>query len=243
MRKLKHSISFIFAGLLLNACGGNAPDCMKSTGKITKEQRTISPFNTIQLSGNVNLILTDDTTGVITVEAGEHLLKKIKTEMDGGRLNITNENTCNWVRSFKEPRNIYIGIKNATNIFHYGPGIISTERQIMKDSLFMHLYGNGSINLNLDSKYVWLDMDKLGDFTLRGKTETLLAYIIGTGQLNSEGMSSKKTYVTSKGQGDASVRSDSLMAAYIENSANVYYSGTPVVIGGSSTGKGQLIKK
>jgi hypothetical protein len=240
---LKQTILIILGSLLLNACGGDAPDCMKSMGKVTKEQRTVPPFNVIHLSGNLNVILTDDTTETITVEAGEHLLKKIKTEVSGGNLTIANENTCNWVRNYKDPRNIYIGIKNATNIFHYGPGLISTEGQLIKDSIFVHLYSNGSINLDLNSKYIWLDMDNLGDFTLTGKTETLLAYTLGIGQLNSEGMSSKQTYVTGKGQGNSFVRSDSLMIAYIENSANVYYSGSPVIIGGSSTGKGQLIKK
>src|SRR5438105_3657655 len=99
---------------------------MKSTGKITKEQRTITPFNVLHISGNINVILTEDTTAVITVEAGEHLQKKITTEVIAGTLNIRNHNTYNWVRSYKEPRNVYIGIKNATSIFHYGPGLISS---------------------------------------------------------------------------------------------------------------------
>ena len=243
MRIHKHTLALIVTGIILNSCGGDSPDCMKSTGKVTREQRTVSAFNTIYVSKNINVILTADTTGIITVEAGEHLLKKIKTEVGGGQLNITNENTCNWVRSYEEPRNVYLGIKNATNIFHYGPGLISTEAQLTKDSIFIHLYSNGSVNMNLDNKYIWLDMDNLGDFTLNGKTEHLLAYTLGIGQLNSEGMSCKNFLIESKGQGDAFVRSDSSLTAYIENSANVYYSGSPGIIGGSSTGSGRLIKK
>jgi hypothetical protein len=243
LRTLKHTVIIFFAGLILNACGGDAPDCMKSTGKITKEQRAVSSFSTLQVSGNLNVILISDTTGTVTVEAGEHLLKKIKTEVVGGQLSISNENTCNWVRSYKEPRNVYVGIKNATNIFHYGPGTISSEVQLVKDSMFIHLYSNGSINLNLDSKYIWMDMDNLGDFTLNGKTDKLLAYTLGVGQLNSQGMSCKYFLIESKGQGDAYVRSDSALTAYIKNSANVYYTGSPVVIGGSSSGNGRLIKK
>jgi hypothetical protein len=243
LRILKHITLIFLSSLLLNACGSDSPDCMKSTGKITKEQRTVTPYNIIHVSGNLNLIFTADTTGIIIVEAGEHLQKKIKTEVVDGRLNISNHNTCNWVRSYKEPRNIYIGIKNATNIFHYGPGLISTEARLTKDSIFIHLYSNGSINLNLDSKYIWLDMDNLGDFILTGKTETLWTQTLGIGQLNSEGMSCKNCFIKNTGQGDAFVRSDSLLTHYIENSGNVYYSGSPVVIYGGSSGKGQLIKK
>jgi hypothetical protein len=216
---------------------------MKSTGKIIKEVRAVASFNTIHVSGHINVILTDDTTGTITVEAGEHLQGEITTEVSGANLNIENKNTCNWVRSYKEPRNVYVGIKNATNIFHYGPELISSQAQLIKDSIFIHLFSNGSINLNLDSKYIWLDMDNLGDFTLTGKTQSLLAYTIGIGQLHSEGMSCKNCFVKSTGQGDAFVRSDSSLTYYIENSGNVYYSGSPVVIGGNSIDKGQLIKK
>jgi hypothetical protein len=243
LRTLRYNILTILAALLLNSCGENSPDCMKSAGKIIKEERKLPEFTLLEISGNANVILTSDSTSTITVEAGEHLLKKIKTEVSGTKLLISNNNSCNWIRSYKNPLNVYIGIKNLLGIFHYSPGLLSTNGQLTKDTIIIHLYSNGSINVDLNSNYIWLDMDNLGDFKLRGNTHTLLAYVLGLGQLNSEAMSCKELYITGKGQGDAFVRSDSSLVAYLQNSGHVYYSGTPSVIGGLNTGTGSLIKK
>jgi hypothetical protein len=239
----KYNIPVIIISLLLAACGSNAPDCMKSTGDVIRETRSLTAFSTLEVSGNINVILTRDSSYDVIVEAGGHLLKKIKTEVRNGRLLIRNENSCNWVRSYKKPQNIYIGIKNLRDIFHYSPALISSEAMLIKDTIIIHLYSNGSINLDLNSEYIALDMDFLGDFRLRGNTHTMLVTNIGTGQFNSEGMSCKELYIFGKGQGDVFVRSDSSLVAYIENSGNVYYSGSPVVIGGSNSGTGKLIQK
>ncbi len=118
-----------------------------------------------------------------------------------------------------------------------------SEGKLIKDNIIIHLYSNGSINLDLDSKYIALDMDNLGDFRLRGNTQTLLVTNIGIGQFNSEGMNCQELYVFGKGQGDVFVKADSSLVTYLENSGNVYYSGSPSVIGGSNTGAGKIIKK
>jgi hypothetical protein len=240
---LKYNISAIIISLLLAACGSNAPDCMKSTGKVIRETRSLNTFSTLEISGNINVILTSDSSYDVVVEAGEHLLKKIKTEVSGTRLLVRNDNSCNWVRSYKNPLNVYVGIKNIDDIFQYSPELLSTEKLLIKDTLIVHLYSNGSVNLDLDSKSIWLDMDFLGDCRLRGKTKKMLVTSLGMGQFNSEGMNCAELYVFGKGQGDVFVRSDSSLVAYIENSGNVYYSGSPVVIGGSNTGTGRLIQK
>jgi hypothetical protein len=243
LKILIYNILPLLAVLLLNGCGENSPDCMKSAGKIIKEERSLPEFTTLEISGNVNVILTSDSSSTITVEAGEHLLKKIKTEVTGTKLLISNNNSCNWIRSYKNPLNVYIGIKNLQGIFHYSPGLLSTNGQLTKDTIIVHLYSNGSVHMDLNSDYIWLDMDNLGDFKLRGNTHTLLVYTLGLGQLNSEAMSCKELYITGKGQGDTFVRSDSSLVAYLGNSGNVYYSGSPSFIGGFNTGTGIIIKR
>src|SRR5204863_7783046 len=100
---------------------------------------------------------------------GENLMKDLKTDAVDGILKISNDNKCNWVRSYKKEIKIFIGIKNSTNIFHYGYGNISCEGQLIKDTLFIHHYSSGDINLNLKSNLIWLDMDRLGNLNLQGE--------------------------------------------------------------------------
>jgi hypothetical protein len=233
------AISFFF----LASCKDHGPDCFKSTGKIVTEDRSLAAFKTIYLKDNLNIIIIDDTLQKVSVEAGEHLLPEIRTEVRNGQLFISNDNSCNWVRSYKKPLNVYLSLKNVIDVFHYGSGNITSKEPINRDTIIFHLYASGNINVNMNSNYIWLDMDKLGDFTLSGKTHILVSYTIGLGKLNTTGLACQDFYLKSDSQGSSDIRSDSLLRAEINNSGNIYYSGNPSIILRSGSGTGNLIPR
>jgi hypothetical protein len=237
--KILPAILFLF----LLSCKDHGPDCFKSTGKTVTEDRSLTPFKTIFLKDNLNLIITDDTIQKVSVEAGEHLLSEIRTEVKNGQLFISNDNSCNWVRSYKKPLNVYLSLKNVIDIFHYGSGDITSQEKINKDTIIFHLYTSGNININMNSNYIWLDMDKLGDFTLSGKTHSLVSYTIGLGKLNTTGLACQDFYQKNDSQGSSDIHSDSLLRVEINNSGNIYYTGTPSVVSRMGGGSGNLIKQ
>jgi len=238
----KRLISYSCCGFVLLTYSCSDPgDCLKSTGTIIKQERTLSPFTSITTEDNVNIILTNDSGSTVIVEAGSHIISKIKTEVNGGVLKISNDNTCNWVRSYHKQINVYIGIKGIKDIFHYGYGNISCDN-LKKDTLFIHHYSNGLINLNLTSKMIWMDMDHFGDLTLTGSTEQLLAYSYNVGELKAQDFIADTIYLTNFGQGRCNVRATSSLNVLIKDEGSVYYYGTPLNIVVEEQGSGHLIK-
>jgi hypothetical protein len=223
------------------SCNNDKPDCFKSTGKIITEERSLGPFQSIHLSDDLNLIITDDTIQKVSVEAGENLLTEIKTEIKQGQLYISNNNKCNWVRSYKKTKNVYLSLKDVIDVIHYGSGNISSRELLHKDTIIFHLYSNGNINLNINSNYIWLDMDNLGDFDLSGKTNTVVSNTIGLGKLSTQNLACKDFYQKSDGQGNSFIRSDSSLRVEITNEGNIYYTGNPAVIWKVESGAGRLI--
>lgn len=227
--------------LLLSGCRSEAEDCFKSTGKTVREERSLAPFTGIHLEDNIRVVLTNDSSGKIIVEAGKNLLPKIKTDVQGSFLMISNENTCNWVRSYKRLITLYIGVRNIKDIFHYGYGDMETEGFLNKDTLFVHHYGNGNIHLKLQGKLLWMDMDHLGDFTAEGSVNVLNARIYNLGRLRAENLQAQDAYVINDGQGDAYVRASGTVYAEIKNEGNVYYFGHPSNPGATITGSGKFV--
>jgi hypothetical protein len=238
------SVAFcLLLSALSSSCEkGEQFDCVKSTGKIIKEERIIGMFHSINTKDNVNLIFTNDTTQTIIVEAGENLLRKIKTEVTDNILNISNENRCNWVRSYKKEVKIFIGIKNSTNIFHYGYGDITCEGQLNKDALFLHHYSSGDVNLNIKSKLIWMDMDRLGNLNLQGECDTLIAHNYNLGKLNTRNLITNTCYLINEGQAEVHVHSNNTLGVTIKNKGNVYYYGNPLSVDFIKKGEGELIK-
>jgi hypothetical protein len=109
--KLNGIILIVFAPivLLLTRCAKDEGICTGSTGKVISQERTALPFHSVEVYDNINLVLTQETslTG-ITVEAGENLIEGITTKIDSGKLVIRNVNSCNWLRSFEVPVNVYL---------------------------------------------------------------------------------------------------------------------------------------
>ncbi|MBX9853215.1 MAG: hypothetical protein K2X86_15835, partial [Cytophagaceae bacterium] len=66
-------IAFNFILLTLFSCKkGEQWDCVKSTGKIVQEERGVGTFDILYVEDNINVILTNDSTDKIIVEAGDN---------------------------------------------------------------------------------------------------------------------------------------------------------------------------
>jgi hypothetical protein len=126
--------------------------CVKSTGKVVREQRPGLPFHYIEVHDNINLFLTSDTTSnEIIVEAGENLLAGIITSIDSGRLVLRNENSCEWLRSFEVPVNVYIRYIGLDSIITYAAGNITCTNTWIHDSAYVNVVeGAGNIDLLLE---------------------------------------------------------------------------------------------
>lgn len=233
----------IISTILLSCNKEDSWDCLKSTGKIVQERRIVKGSFFIRVEDNIDLIFKNNLGDTIVVEAGENLLKKITTEHDGTYLKIKNSNTCNWVRSYKKDIKVFIDSEKFKDIFVMGYGTVSNEGLLKKDKLFIHNYSNTDINLNVDLEYLWVDMDMLGNISITGKTHEFYAVNYGSGQLKVNTLESKIVSLTNQGPGMSYVYSDSVFHSTIKGSGNVYYSGTPQIIGLYRQGSGEFISQ
>ncbi|GAL84992.1 hypothetical protein MYP_2220 [Sporocytophaga myxococcoides] len=231
----------IISAILLSCNKEDSWDCVKSTGKIAQERRIVKGSFFIRIEDNINLIFKNNLGDTIIVEAGENLLKKITTDHDGTYLKIKNNNTCNWVRTYKKDIKVFIDAVKFKDFFFMGYGTVSNEGILKKDKLFIHNYSNTDINLNVDLEYLWLDMDMLGNVSITGNTKEFYGINYGSGQLKVNTLNSKIVSLTNQGPGMSYVFSDSIFYSTIKGTGNVYYSGNPKIIGTHRQGSGEFI--
>jgi hypothetical protein len=220
----------------------NRWDCIKSTGKIVKKERILAPFNKLHLSDNINIFIRQDSIQMVLVEAGENLLGKIKTEVRGDRLYVFNENKCDWVRSYDKKINVYLTMPRLEHVWNEGYGNIASENTLHLYDFWFHHYGNGDVTLEVIGRYLWLDLDHFGNFTITGKAEEMEGTMHNLGKLNTEGLICSKVIATNTNASDLYVRADSTLHATIESTGSIIYAGNPSVKFNLS-GKGKLIKK
>jgi hypothetical protein len=239
-------LSYIFTALVLLSCNkGHQCDCVKSTGDITKENRTIMDFNKISVTDNINLYITQDTFYAASVEAGSHLLKSIKTDVRDSCLYLSNENKCNWVRSFKDKVNIYVTCKKIKElVYTKGSGNISSTDTLYADYFQLDDYdGSGIINLKLVANTSWFNLHTgPADLYVAGRSGVSYLYSAGNGKADLRNFPSGYFFINNSSTNDCYINVYKEMELKIGYIGNIYYYGSPYKITANITGSGKLIK-
>jgi hypothetical protein len=219
----------------------NRCDCIKRTGDIVSELRTVDAFDRIYLEDNVNVFITQDSVFEVKVEAGEHLISLIKTEVTNGEIKITNKNRCNWARSYKPQVNVYLRMPAVKYITSDGVGTIKSINTITTSTFDYRLMSSGDLDLTVNNNEVIGHMHGAGDVYLHGTTNHHAVNIVGNGFINAGDLETSYTWILSRTSGNIYVRARDLLQVSIIENGDIYYSGNPATIDKVITGTGNLI--
>jgi hypothetical protein len=180
----------------------------------------------------------------VVVEAGENIIGGIKTVISDRQLEISNTNTCNWLRSYDTPLNAYVHVKNLRKIYYLSAGNITTTNVLTPESFMLDVWGGcGSINLSLDvvQGYIY---EHLGtaDITISGRAIYNSVVSGDFGFLQLKDLSTDYTFVSNTGTNDCYIKSIKYLDATIRSIGNIYYTGKPDTIKAYITGAGKLIE-
>lgn len=218
--------------------------CFKSLGKVKKETRPVQDFNSISLSDQVNLILTQDTFNYIEVEAPGNLVKFVKTGFDGSTLEISNTNKCDFLRSYKYEINVYVKVKQLDNFLFSGTGEVSSTNTLITPKLTMNFWSaSGSVDISLETGTSECNLHTgPGDLTIKGSAGVSSVYSMGNGFVHLENYKSGYSFIDNSGTGDFYINVEKELGVKINSLGSVFYTGDPLKVTLEGTGEGKLIK-
>ena len=228
----------------ISSCRKSGSDCFTSTGSVIKQARIISDFDTIIANQNVDIILTQDTVNSVVVEAGEKIIGGITTSIENRQLVINNTNTCNWVRSYDKPLNVYVHVKNLRKIWYLSAGNITSTNVLTSGFFMLDVWGGcGSIDLSLNVNQGFIyEHQGTADITIRGRAISTSIVSGDFGFLQLKDFQSAYTYVSNSGTNDCYIYAGKYLEARILSIGNIYYTGNPDTVRANITGTGQLIE-
>ena len=221
-------------------------DCLKSYGKIVSATSHLPAFTTIDVHDKIDVYYTQDTTSnlyTVTIVTGEHLLSNISTEVNGGVLQIKNNNKCNFVRGSHNDVTVYVTTPFVGNLIQGGVGTIYAANTIKQDTLSYQIKNSGDIHLNVDVQSIKGSIYGVGDIYLTGNASHHNVNAYGECFVNAQNLQTSYTFIvyTSTGQAHVNVTAGGELDAVVSYQGNVYYSGNPSVIHQSGSGTGKLI--
>lgn len=177
--------------------------CKTGSGKAATEKRTVESFNKIEVSGGFKVVLTQDSSSVVTVTTDDNLLKYIRTSVSGGTLKIdTKKNLCGNGETI-----VSIGIKHLEMLKASGGIEISSAGRINTRDISFELSGATHLNLDLNAAKVRTKGSGSTEIELKGQATShdldlsgsgsikALDFVVGTYDIETSGASECKINV------------------------------------------------
>ncbi len=180
MKKIVATTLIVFAALLLNACGLGF---VRGSGNVITENRPVSGFDNVTLSGIGEVILTQGEAESLKIEAEDNLMPYLETVVRGGTLEIGFKS--GQITSFQPTRPIvfHLTMKNVHGLVLAGSGKI-TAASIQTDRLSFRISGSGDINAgSVSAGDLTTTIDGSGNVTIHTvAARTLTSTITGSGK-------------------------------------------------------------
>lgn len=246
MNKILYIVSF----LLIVACDSeDAGDCFQKAGSIIQQEVALSSFDKILVNRDIELIIKEGVTQGVIIETGKNLINDIVAEVVDGRLTLTDNNTCNYIRDYGITK-VYVTSPNITEIRSSTQYEISSEGVLNYPSLTVlsedfgapGAFNVGDFRLQIDNTNFNLVFNNLSVGYISGQTDNLnITFAAGTSRFEGRNLIAQKVRVSNRGSNDMVVNPQQEIKGKILGIGDVISVNRPPVIDVEEVYRGRLI--
>ena len=245
MRIIVLFITFVF--ILASCKKAEDRPCFKGVGDETTVEIELASFETLFLGPHLNYILVQDTVGKVVLTGGENLINFIGSNITDGELRITNDNRCNFLRTYKKSVTVEIHLVNINRIEFQGTKPLICQNTLTCPFLEVAIVqGAGAFNLKINNSRIKTNISNgWGNIVVSGSTNYANFNAGSNGVIDSYGLVVQDSlHVISKTPGTLKVNAEaSFFKAETSSTGDIWYIGTPASLGHIQSGTGELIDK
>jgi len=213
---------------------------VQGSGNLVTERRQVSNFDSIELSGSGQVIVTQNGSEGLLIETDDNVMEYIDAKVEDGVLKLglktgiqTGVNVQSHTRLV-----FYVEIEKLNSLTTSGSGKIESDR-VSTGRLSLSVSGSGAIQIaNLSASDVTADLSGSGEIDLAGEVDLQDIAISGSGSYSAGDVCSQAVQVKVSGSGSATVCATGTLDADLSGSGSVDYYGSPeVTLSGSGSGR------
>jgi len=242
MKTTKLCSVILFASLLFGVSSLSAGCHLIGTqgnGNVIKQDRKVSSFNGIEVSGAFQVFLKQGNAETVTVEADENLLSFIRTEVVNGTLIIE---TKNMPFHATTKMTVYVTIKGLKSIDLSGAVDIETQNKLNLSDLKIDVSGASDAKLEVAVQKLDLDGSGASKLLFRGSAVDVKMDLSGASEIFAYDMPAESYSIELSGAGKAEINVSKKLSAEVSGAGTVRYKGSPTVIDQEVSGAGSIKK-
>ncbi len=207
------------------------------TGEVITEERNVSGFDRVMVTGSGIADITQGDTESLVIEAEDKIMSSIESKVENGVL-VLGQKLGTSIRTTK-PIKYTISMIDIAGLEITGSGAINSDI-IDTSNISLGISGSGGINITeLDGDSLDAEITGSGKASLSGDVADQVVEVGGSGEYQAADLHSATAVVTVGGSGGAIVWVDTTLDITITGSGEVTYYGEPILTQ-SVTGSGQV---
>lgn len=227
MNKKPLILVFLLMAFVIGGCGFNINiDVARGSGNVITEERDVSDFDRLNLTGIGEVILTQGDLEELRIEAEDNLIPLLKTEVRNGTLHIgfTRRSVIP-----TEPVRFYLTMRDIRGLNTSGVSSLNAGK-IETDRLEVAISGTGNMDIDeLTAEQLTIHVSGAGNFYAEGSADSQKVVLSGAGNYDGEDLESQEADITISGFGNVTVWATSRLDVSISGSGSVDYYGSPQI--------------
>tara|TARA_R110000868_G_scaffold161863_2_gene392772 strand:+ start:2014 stop:2670 length:657 start_codon:yes stop_codon:yes gene_type:complete len=214
-----------------------------------QQEITLDVFDKILVNRDVALILKEGSPQNVIIETGENLMNDVEAIVVDGKLILSDNNSCNYVRDYGITK-IYVTAPNITEIRS------STQYDVSSDGVLTYpnltilsedynepdTFTVGNFNLEIDNLSLHVVFNNLSNCFISGKTDNLnITFAAGLSRFEGRNLMAQKVNVWNRSSNDMIVNPQQEITGKISGTGNVICVNRPPIVDVEEQYKGRLI--
>lgn len=232
---MKFYLYIILSVLILGCNSEEGPDCFKKQGKQITKQIETEPFDKINISEGIELIIKQSEEQKVKITAGENLISDISVEVTGGELKIKDENGCGILRNTGIAK-VFVSTPVLEKIYSASQFTIRSEGiltfpQLTLESGNEEETASGLFEMQIENESLIVNDNVSSVFKVSGLTAKLTVNFWGSnGRLEAQHLAADKIEVFHRSTNDMIVNPVESISGTLYSTGNLVLKNVPPVI-------------
>jgi hypothetical protein len=201
------------------------------TGPVVSEDRNVSAFTKVDVSGEGTLIVTQGDTPSLRIEAQQGVLDRLETYVSGDTLRI--EQRLHWFGFGAlwggEPITYHLTVPDLEGLRLSGSIAVTGEGSFDAAEFVIECSGSSDVTLDVRADSLRLNTSGSSDLTLTGQADTIVIDSSGSTNILARGLVGRIATVNCSGSSDIELNAGEQLNVDASGSSTVSYVGSPVL--------------
>ncbi len=235
--------NFIYAGVLsvmiigyIAFSAACEPVCTKGSGVKGIETRNLPDFTKLEVGGAFEVVLTQESSNSIRIEADDNLLALILTDIKSDVLKISTEKALCPKTNMK----LFISAKSLQALKAHGAVDLKTNNTISAEKFELTMSGASDVVISLETKLLISKLSGASELSLKGKADTHAVELSGAGEINASDFVVDKYALKLSGASECNINVQKELSVEASGASEVNYKGNPGILNKELSGAAEL---